>query len=72
MILLHSAVVAISDLYISQPQIYAENQLEQIIYSIVSTSSIIVPDLIDLSRQSRAALSSHVQRYWLGVSPNIK
>ena len=36
------------------------------------TTSVMVPDLIDLGRQSHAALGNHVQRYWLGVPPNIK
>ena len=31
-----------------------------------------VPDLVDLGRQSRAALGNYVQHYWLGVPPNIK
>ena len=31
-----------------------------------------VPDLVDLGRQSRAALGNHVQRYWLGAPLNIK
>ena len=33
---------------------------------------VMVPDLIGLGRQSRAALGNHVQRYWLGASLNIK
>ena len=35
-------------------------------------ATVMVSDLVDLSRQSRAALSNHVQRYWLGASLNIK
>ena len=38
MIVLHFTVVAMSDLHESQSQIHAENQLEQIIHSIVSIS----------------------------------
>ena len=34
--------------------------------------TVMMSDLIDLSRQSHAALSNHVQRYWLGASLNIK
>ena len=34
--------------------------------------AVMVPDLVDLSRQSRAALGNHVQRYWLGAPLNIK
>ena len=33
---------------------------------------VIVSDLISLSRQSCAALSNHMQRYWLSASLNIK
>ena len=28
---------------------------------------VMMPDLIGLGRQSRAALGNHVQRYWLGA-----
>ena len=34
--------------------------------------SVMVSDLVDLGRQSRAALGNHMQRYWLGASLNIK
>ena len=33
---------------------------------------VMVPGLIGLGRQSRAALGNHVQRYWLGAPLNIK
>ena len=35
-------------------------------------ATVMMPDLVDLSRQSRAALGNHVQHYWLGASLNIK
>ena len=36
------------------------------------TVTVVVPGLIGLGRQSRAALGNHVQRYWLGAPLNIK
>ena len=38
----------------------------------MTITHVMMSDLIDLGRQSRAALGNHVQRYWLGASPNIK
>ena len=34
--------------------------------------NVMMPGLIGLGRQSRAALGNHVQRYWLGAPLNIK
>ena len=39
---------------------------------VTTAPPVMVPGLIGLGRQSRAALGNHVQRYWLGVSLNIK